>query len=66
MGIDVVDLVRIDPGMLHGHEHAPRGALALGERLRHVLRVGAESITRELAIDPGPTVPGVLEFFKDH
>ena len=65
VGVDVVDIGRIDLSMAHGHLHALRSAEALGMRRGEVVGVGADTVSGELAVNRGTALLRVLEFF-DH
>ena len=66
VSIDVIDFGRGNLGMLHGNLHAAAGSFALGARRGHVIGIGGGAIADKLAINTGPTLLGVFEFFKDN
>ncbi len=67
MRVDVVDLLRVQPGVLERHLHAARGPFAAGCRRGHVVRVGRVAVAKQLAIDACAPRFGMFEFFQhDH
>ena len=66
MGVDVIDLLRVDSTVFHGDLDRPRSPIALRHRSGHVVGVRRASVTGNLAINPGSSAFGVLIFLEDH
>src|SRR3989344_771401 len=66
VGVDVLHLVGIQPGVAQGVAHAARRALAAFRRAGHVIRVPAHAETHELAINFRAAFFRVLIFLEHH
>ena len=64
MGIDVVDLARIDAGVFEGHLHRACRVTARWIRLGHVLRVGRKPVAGDLGVDLGATGARAFELLE--
>ena len=60
MGIDVVDLGRVDAGVLERDRRGARGLGAVGARLDHVVRVGRRAVAEQLGVGDRPARLGHL------
>jgi hypothetical protein len=64
MCVDVLHLVRADRCVLERTAHGPSGLRAVGTRGRHVVRVVAERVARDLGVDVRAASLGVLVLFE--
>ena len=66
MGVDVVEVARLDAGALHGGAHAAEGAVAVRGRRGDVVGVAREAVADHLGVDLGAARLGVLVLFEHH
>ena len=64
VGVDVVDLFGIQPGVFQRHPHTPGGAFAFGRRGGHVIRIGRVAVADQLAIDARTARLRVFQFLE--
>ena len=65
VGVDVADIRRRQAGFLEGGGDGDLGAAAVGIEPAGGHGVAARAAAQDLAVDPGPAVPGVLFFLED-
>ena len=65
MGVDVVDLIRVDPGVGQGLADAGDRAPALVMAVGDPEGVGRGAVADDLAVDPGPARLGVLQLLEN-
>ena len=65
VGVDVVDVVGIEPGVLEGQLHGHGRAGAFGMRGGDVVGVGRAAGAEQLGVDRRAALAGVLELFED-
>ncbi len=67
VGIDVVNLLRLQTRVTDSVDHGPAGTLATGGWRRDVISIIAHAKTDHLAIDGGSASPSMLQLFQhDH
>ena len=65
VGVDVIYLIRLQLRLLKGVLHGSGAALALGSRLRHMIRVGGRSVADHLSERLCAPSHGVVEALHD-
>ena len=64
VGVDVIDVGRLHPGLAQRHAHREFGALAFGMRRGDVVGIAREAVADDLGIDLRATRLGVLVFLE--
>jgi len=63
--VDILDLVRRDPGVLEGPPHDADRPVAVGGRGGDVERVARHPVADHLGVDPGVALQGPAELLQD-
>ena len=64
VGVQVIDLVGINPGIAHGRDHGASRTVHIGRG--HMTGVGAHAKASQLGVNPGATGFGVFVLFEHH
>src|SRR5580704_13376023 len=65
MRVDVIDLIRLNTGILNGAIHHAKGPVAILGRAGDVVRIGAHSVADDFRQYSRPSLASQLQFFQD-
>ena len=65
MRVDVIDILRLESGVLNGVAHDPIAAIPVFRRRGDMMGVAAHPVSHHLGQNPGAPAPRRLQFFED-